>query len=236
MGRLGPDDRPGYQTLETIVGYDRWAPTYDNGSNPLIAVEQQVMLDLIGNVSGQKILDLGCGTGRYSALLADKGASIVGIDPSTEMVAQARDKVSSLSSVSISHGTIDDMRFEDGSFDVVVSALVASHLPDLDPFLREVTRVLKSCGRFFLSDIHPYWAVSGHDYVEFFDPTGQEYRIPQHSHLIEEYWVLFKELGLRLEELREPKIESWLVERLPFLDGYQGLPLALILSASKGTL
>jgi len=74
----------------------------------------------------------------------------------------------------------------------------------------------------------------GHDYVEFFDPKGQEYRIPQHTHLIEEYWVLFKQLGLRLEELREPRIENWLVEQLPFLDGYQGLPLALILAASKG--
>ena len=33
-----------------------------------------------------------------------------------------------------------------------------------------------------ISDIHPYWPVSGHDYTEFFDETGQEYRIPEYPH------------------------------------------------------
>lgn len=126
------------------------------------------------------------------------------------------------------------MDFPSNHFDLVVSALALSHITDLKPTLRECVRVLKGGGRMIISDIHPYWPVSGHDYVEFFDETGQEYRIPEYTHLFEEYWQIFSELGMQIEEVREPRIESWLVERFPNLADYHGIPLAMVLKAQKG--
>ncbi len=233
MARLGPDDRPGYKPVEVIEGYDRWASTYDHEPNPLITLEEGVTLELIGDVRGQRVLDLGCGTGRYCVLLAERGATVVGLDPSLGMLEQARRKVTTVCSFELRHGTMEQTDFPNEHFDLVVSALTLSHLSRLEPTVGEAVRVLKSGGRMVVSDIHAYWPVAGHNYTEFFDKTGQEYRIPVYPHLVEEYWRLFKSLGMHLEDIREPKIDDGLVGRFPSLQDYQGIPLAIVLKARK---
>lgn len=233
MGKLGADDRPGYKSVEIIEGYNRWACTYDTQANPLIMLEESITLDVIGDVQGKRVLDLGCGTGRYCALLAERGASVVGVDPSPEMLKYAKQKALAFANIDLYDGTLANVDFPNEHFDLVVSALALSHVSDLKPTLQECVRVLKYGGWVVISDIHPFWPVSGHNYVEFFDNTGQEYRIPEYPHLFEEYWQLFRELGLHIEEIREPRIDSWLVEQLPNLTGYEGIPLAMILKMQK---
>jgi len=149
------------------------------------------------------------------------------------MLEQARRKVTPACPFDLYHGTLAEAGFPDEQFDLVVSALVVGHLPVLEPTLRECVRVLKPGGRMVISDLHPFWAVAGHDYVEFFDPAGQEYRIPEYAHLVEEYWQLFGQLGLQVEDILEPKVEGRLIEEFPSLREYQGVPLALILKARK---
>jgi len=235
MGKLGADERTGYKELSVVEGYDRWAATYDHVLNPLVMLEEKVTLELIGDVQGQRVLDLGCGTGRYCALLSKRGAAVVGLDPSLGMLEQARRKVTPFQHFELHQGTIEEMGFPQEHFDLVLSALTLNHLPDLESPLREAARVLKSGGRMIISDIHPYWPISGHDYTEFFDETGQEYRIPECSHLLEEYWRLLSLFGMRIEDIHEPKIDGWLIERFPSLEGYRGIPLAIILKARKSS-
>jgi len=93
MARLGPDEREGYKRIEVAGVYDIWAPTYDEERNPLIALEENVTLDLIGDVRNQRVLDVGCGTGRYCELLAKRGAKVVGIDSSAKMLEYAKRKI-----------------------------------------------------------------------------------------------------------------------------------------------
>lgn len=233
MARLGPDNRPGFRRVECVEGYSHWAATYDADTNPLIMLEETITLELIGPIQGQLVLDLGCGTGRYCLLLAERGASVVGLDPSRAMLERAREKASGVGHIELHNCTIEKAEFPDDHFDAVISALTLSHLPGLEPTLGEMVRVLKHGGWMIISDIHPYWAVSGHDYTEFFDQNGQEYRIPQYAHLVEDYWRLLSKLGMRVEEIREPRIDSWLVEKMPSLEGYQGIPLAMVLKARK---
>ena len=64
-------------------------------------------------------------------------------------------------------------------------------------------------------------------------PRGQEYRIPEYPHLVEEYWRLFSQLGLQVEDILEPKVEGRLIEEFASLREYEGVPLALILKARK---
>jgi malonyl-CoA O-methyltransferase len=233
MAKLGPDDRPGSKNVEVVEGYDKWASTYEREPNPLVMLEERVTLELIGDVQGKRVLDLGCGTGRYCALLAERGGTVIGLDPSLGMLDQARRKVTTRRHFELHHGIIETTSFPDEHFDLVISALTLGHLPELEPTLREAVRVLKTGSWMVISDIHPYWPVSGHNYTEFFDDTGQEYRIPEYPHLVEEYWHLFSKLSMCLEDIREPKIDNWLARHFPSLQDYQEIPLAIVFKARK---
>lgn len=92
MAKLGIDEREGYEKVEIVEGYDIWAPTYDGEHNPLIASEENITLDLIGDVKNKRVLDVGCGTGRYCELLAKRGAKVIGIDPSSRRVRMCKRK------------------------------------------------------------------------------------------------------------------------------------------------
>lgn len=234
MAKLGPDQREEYKELNVVEGYDKWASTYDYEPNPLITLEEKVTLDMIGNVQGQHVLDLGCGTGRYCALFAKSGAKVVGVDPSQEMLKRARQRATSANQFDLRQGTIDRVHFPQRCFDLIISALVLGHLPELEPTFAETVRLLKEGGRLVISDIHPYWPVSGHNYTEFFDGNGQEYRMPIYPHLLEEYWCLCRKYGLHFEDFREPKIDNRLIESFPSLKDYQGIPLAIVLKLRKG--
>ena len=233
MAKLGPDKREGYKRVEIVEGYDKWAPTYDDQHNPLITLEESITLDFVGDVKNEKVLDIGCGTGRYCELLAKRGAKVVGLDPSSRMLDYAEKKITSEIKFELRLGGIEEAEFLTNHFNVVLSALTLGHIPELGPVIRKIGRILKSRGRLIVSDIHPYWPISGHDYAEFFDSSGQEYRIPEYAHLLDEYWYLLKRFKFGIEDVREPKIDDKLIESFPELKEWKGIPLALILKARK---
>lgn len=104
---------------------------------------------LLGNVTGQRIVDFGCGSGANTALLAGRGAHVWGIDISEDLLrlAQRRLRVSGRDEgATFIAGSAHDMPFPDASIDVVFGMAILHHL-DLDLVSREVRRVLKPGGR-----------------------------------------------------------------------------------------
>ena len=74
--------------------FDRWAPSYDAQPNPLLALEQRVLLPRFGDVRGLDVLDAGCGTGRWLGQLAARSPrSLVGVDISPVMLGLAASKL-----------------------------------------------------------------------------------------------------------------------------------------------
>jgi len=233
MTNLGPDEREGYKKVEVVEGYDLWASTYDEDHNPLIVLEENVTLGLIGDVRKKRVLDVGCGTGRYCELLARKGADVVGIDPSARMLECAKKKITRGCRFEVHLGRIEEACFPSSHFDVAVSALTLGQVLDLEPVIRELSRIIKSRGQLIVSSMHPYWPVSGHDYAEFFDKNGQEYRIPEYAHLFEEYWSLFRKFGFDVEDIKEPRVDDKLIRHFPNLIKFKDVPLALIMKARR---
>src|SRR4051812_43585466 len=82
--------------VSTQEGYDRWSACYDEEDNALIALEEPLVARLFGPVSGLRILDLGCGTGRHSVALATAGAKVTALDFSKGMLARARTRSGNL--------------------------------------------------------------------------------------------------------------------------------------------
>ncbi len=96
----------------------------------------------------ERLLDVGCGTCRYTTLIQQRlGRPVVGLDLSEGMLAKARAKLGPDGGVSLVRGDAQRLPFTDGSFDAAILVLVVHHIEDLDAMARELRRVLAPGGR-----------------------------------------------------------------------------------------
>ncbi|HWC87750.1 MAG TPA: class I SAM-dependent methyltransferase [Solirubrobacteraceae bacterium] len=99
--------------------------------------------------AGERALDLGCGTGAFTALLASAGADVIGADVAEAALARAR---STHPGLSFSLVPIDGpLPFEDSAFSLVWASEVVEHVADTARWLSEVRRVLAPGGRLLLT-------------------------------------------------------------------------------------
>ena len=119
---------------------------------------RQKQISLIRLQEGERVLDVGCGTGALSILakLAVGETGIVeGMDIAPKMVRKAHEKARKVNlKIGFKAASIDEMPYPDEYFDVVISSMMFHHLPVeiKQKGLKEIYRVLKKEGRFFLSD------------------------------------------------------------------------------------
>jgi len=116
-----------------------------------------VLRRMLGDVTGKRVLDAGCGTGYLSRQLTRQGARVIGVDISPEMIAIAREKASA-QGLSVEH-CVDSVSelgsVPDRSVDAVVSNYVLMDLPDLEGAARSIARVLSPGGVAVLVFSHP---------------------------------------------------------------------------------
>ena len=116
--------------------------------------------DFLGDVGGQRLLDLGCGEGTVTRELRRRGAEVTGVDISERFIALAR-AAEREAPLGISYGlgsccTLED--FAPDSFDRVTATMVLMDSPRLDDVMQSAQRVLRPGGTFFFSVIHPcFW-------------------------------------------------------------------------------
>lgn len=95
---------------------------------------------------GESVIDIGCGEGVLSCLLAQKGARVVGVDISEPNIKAAKELAERLGVINRASFLVADAEkvpFPDNSFDVAVSCNVLEHLPDFDKSLKEVYRLAR---------------------------------------------------------------------------------------------
>ena len=99
--------------------------------------------------AGDRVLDLGCGTGEFTALLAQKGADVVGAEVAEAALARARARHPDISFRLV---TIEGpLPFGDSAFDLLWASEVIEHIADTARWLSEVRRVLAPGGRLLLT-------------------------------------------------------------------------------------
>jgi ubiquinone/menaquinone biosynthesis C-methylase UbiE len=140
------------------MGHDRLMPLYDPLCRLLrISRLHRPLVDQADIRPGQRVLEIGCGTGNLALLVGrlHPGAEVVGLDPDPKALARARRKAERRSlAVRFDHGFAQELPYADASFDRVLSALMFHHLgPDeRERALREVRRVLQPGGSLHLVD------------------------------------------------------------------------------------
>ncbi|MDX1933822.1 MAG: class I SAM-dependent methyltransferase [Capsulimonadales bacterium] len=226
-------------------GFAELADTYDArlAGNPLHLLESTETLAALPDLGDRNVVDLGCGTGRYTLQLARLGAaSVTGIDLCPEMLACAERKARRAElpvawRVGDLTGTLP---MADATVDVAVCAVVLSFLPDLTTPFAEMARVLRSDGTLILSDHHPHGLHQARadslgdgrqdraPYLRFTTAGGEERRIVQHPYRLADLFAAATNAGLILEHLAEPVCDRRLANTYAGLRGRIGVPLALI--------
>lgn len=210
-------------------GYDRWSSVYDHDANPLLALEEPHMRELVGDVLGLAVLDLGCGTGRHSLGLAASGAEVTAVDFSEGMLAEARRKPGAQAIRFVVHDLHEGLPFAAGTFDRVVSGLVVEHLRDLGPFFREMRRVLKPGGHAVISAMHPAMMLRG-SVARFTDPVTKELVQPgSYPHQLSDILMAAVGAGFHLGHVGEHAPDAELAARFPRAEKYVGWPMLVML-------
>ncbi len=215
--------------LSTREGYDRWAVIYDDEDNPLIALEEPRVDELLGEVRGLAVADIGCGTGRHALRLAVRGARVTAVDFSEAMLAKARAKAGAETISFIEHDLAKPLPLAGASFDRVVCGLVLEHIADLGGLMAETRRICRPEGFIVVTAMHPAMMLRGVT-ARFTDPaTGQETRPYSFPHQISDFVMAVVRAGLKLDHLSEHAVDEGLVQRMERARRYLGWPMLVVM-------
>jgi ubiquinone/menaquinone biosynthesis C-methylase UbiE len=136
--------------------YTDWSATYDSDRNLTRDLDQRVAREELQSFRCKSILELGCGTGKNTLMLASIGEHVHAVDFSAGMIEKARAKVIA---PNVTFEIADISRrwpSADQAFDLIVCNLVLEHIEDLNFIFSEASRVLVRGGQFFICELHPF--------------------------------------------------------------------------------
>lgn len=216
------------------------------------AGEWETLKKLLPDFRGKRMLDLGCGYGWHCIYAAEHGASaVVGIDISRRMLEVARAKTS-FPQVRYRCVAMEDMEFDEGSFDVVLSSLALHYIEDFEPVVRKVHRFLKPGGSFLFSVEHPVFTAYGtQDWyygekgeILHFPVDNYYYEGKRVAHFLGENVIKYHRTlttylngllanGFQIDSVVEPQPPERLMETVPGMKDEMRRPMMLIVSAGK---
>lgn len=207
-----------------------------------------VLLRMLGDVSGRRVLDAGCGNGYLARMLARRGAEVVGVEPARAMHEYATRREAELAQ-GIRYLRADlaalpaDPPELAGGFDAVVASMVLSPIPDWRPALAACAEWLRPGGLLVFTVNHPcferlrtVWKEHGEyrlrEYLAEYEiegPYASDFHRPVSSYLN----AVVAE-GLRLREVAEPGLDPAVAATGPEgVESYVHLPNFLAVAATR---
>lgn len=117
-------------------------------------LEENLILQMLGNVGCLRVLDVGCGDGALAVALSRSGASVIGLDLDPRMLNAARARAKTeLSDLKLVPGRAEALPFADATFDRVVAVTTLCFIPDANRAITEMMRVLKPGGRLVIGEL-----------------------------------------------------------------------------------
>lgn len=176
-------------------------------------------LNLLGDVKGKRILEIGCGGGQCSIAFTKQGARCTALDQSAQHLEFAK-QLAKKENVQIDFKVQDVQTLEgipSDSFDIVFSAYALQYIPDLATCFKEVHRVLKPGGIFAFSYDHPFYTClygktgnivrpykDGRIEIEVAWKDGNKHKFIGYMNKISTVLQSLKDAGLTFEQLIEP--------------------------------
>lgn len=189
------------QTVHDQFG--KAAKAYKTSQVHAAGEDLQRIVELVKKNTGKNALDAGCGAGHTAVAIAPHVQAVVALDLTADMLAQvellATEK--DVHTVTTRQGDVENIPFDDASFDMVVSRYSAHHWPNPRKALDECRRVLRPEGKFVLSDIVAPEAPAHDTFLQTFELL----RDPSHvrDHTIPQWQAMFNAAGFNSSLLFE---------------------------------
>jgi ubiquinone/menaquinone biosynthesis C-methylase UbiE len=210
------------------------------------------MLRLCGDVDGKRVIDLGCGEGRFCRMLAARGASVLGVDLQPEFIRHAQAQASPNETYLL--GDIEELAdVPDSEFDLAVSYISLVDVADQRAAMHQAYRVLKPGGRMAVCNLSPMataarkgpWLrdesrVKLHyvldDYADEGPrllPFAKDHSITNMHRMLSTTIRDFLEPGFRLEALHEPVPTPEQMKQVPKINDLARVPIFTIYELRK---
>lgn len=216
--------------------------------SPNLVMEEPAVLARLGDLTGQRVIDLGCGDGSFSReVLAHGARSYLGVDGSPAMVAAARQRPAD-DRVRFEVGSIEELWPDPGAAELVTSRMAFHYLRDITPTLRSAHEALTENGRLLFTVTHPVitsfdnrepgprtsWTVD-----DYFDP-GERRRswfgseVTWFHRTVEQYISTVLAAGFTVEAVSESAPDPSLLADAPEeLARRRRVPVILLVSARR---
>lgn len=181
--------------------YNAWSATYDADQNRTRDLDEIVARNELQEFRCQSILELGCGTGKNTKLLAGISERVRSLDFSPGMIEKARQRVPSANVTFEIADITKRWPADDQLFDLVVCNLVLEHVEQLPFIFGEAARVLIARGKFFVCELHPFRQYQGTQAQ--FKQSEQTTYIPAFLHHITDFLAAAESHRLKLDRLKE---------------------------------
>jgi malonyl-CoA O-methyltransferase len=183
--------------------YDAWASQYDHDENATRDLNAEVLREQTVFSTDDDVLEIGCGTGLNTQWLAARAGRVVAVDFSEAMLETARARLEG-SDVSLRQVDVTEpWPFDGRQFDSVVSTLVLEHVERLGHVVREARRVLRTGGRLYLSELHPYRQFGGTQANFEHEASGENVTIDAFPHPVSEFVNEGLDAGFVVREMGE---------------------------------
>ena len=181
--------------------YDSWSQQYDTNENKTRDLEALGLQETLASIVFDNCLEIGCGTGKNTAWLITKAASITAVDLSTEMLARAKQKINSNQVQFIQADILKDWDFIDKKYDLVSFSLVLEHIENLEPIFKKVSKIIAPGGYVYIGELHPFKQYSGSK-AKFITDEGEQI-VSCFNHNISDFVKAAKQFGFSIVNMDE---------------------------------
>lgn len=187
--------------MDVRKAYNIWADQYDTNINKTRDLEAFALKENLGDIHFDTCLEVGCGTGKNTEWLITKANEITAVDLSEEMLAKAKQKITSDKVIFQQADINQKWDFAAKSFELISFSLVLEHIENLDNIFSQVSNSIVKGGHIYIGELHPFKQYAGTK-ARFETEEGQQI-VTCFNHNISDFTKSGKKYGFEIININE---------------------------------
>ncbi|MEQ8677269.1 MAG: class I SAM-dependent methyltransferase [Aggregatilineales bacterium] len=233
--------------------FNTYANSRKRDNSPNETLELPIIRELVGDVNGKRVLDIGCGDGLYGTTLLEAGATqYTGIEPAQRMFKLAQKNLFSHNNADVHHRSAEQWAYIPDDFDLVISRLALHYVGEIASVFNGIYQTLSVGGKFVFSVEHPVitscnrsleqtgglrqdWIVDDYFITGLRHVKWMGGEVIKYHRTIADYYALLQQVGFHIQALREsaPERQNFAENDGELFRRRQRIPLFLLFSAVK---